>query len=943
LYEREAEVEAILAAARVARDGRGSVVVVSGAPGIGKSAVLAAIARETPELRRLTARGGELERQLPLGVVRQLLESTLTGARRQVPRRLLGGAAGVAAILEGRASGADADWAAILTGLHRLVRNLATERPLLVEVDDVQWADAASLRVLAFLARRLGELPALVLLGRRTGEPATDDEALRAIEDEPLTRELPLAPLSIAAASTVVRELAGSGAEESFSHACHSASAGNPFVLRELVKALAEAGVPPDLDGAASVLETGPPEVARWVLARLQRLSPQAGELARAVAILGHDCELGHAARLARLSLEDAETALDTLAEAELLTALRPIDFVHPVVRAAVRETMAPGRRSGDHRRAARLLREDRAPADHVAAHLLATHPGQELWVAEALLDGARSALAKGAPDVAAGHLHRALAEPPPRELRPALLRALGTAELRLGLGTANDRFLAAVDDTDDARERGHTLVDMAFGPDVVKPAAIERIRRTIDDLEPVDSSLALMLRAQLLEALDLLEQPLEEDRRHAARVLAAHPENTRGTRLLAGALASQAVLQGERERSIVALTQRAVADDDAYDADLDAGYALLSAIGALSFTDADVALAERRLTQAADWAQRRGSVIAAIPLYARAHLRTRAGRLTEAERDARLALDLATRAEIEHMIAMAVGALLRALLERGHFAAAEEVLEQHRFARGPESSKTILLTPVRALLHLARGRPSDALGDAIAVGRVADARHIRNPAVVPWRSRAALALIALGRPTEARTLAEQELAIAQRTEVGSSIGAATRVVALTNGADIAVPLLYRAVAILERTPAPLELARALTDLGAALRRGGQRQAAREPLTRALDIAHRHGATPLANTARTELLAAGARPRRTARSGLDALTPSERRIAELAADGLSNAEIAARLFITVKTTEHHLSTIYRKLDIRSRRELPATLAPTQHENSSVESNPASQN
>jgi DNA-binding CsgD family transcriptional regulator len=925
LYERQSEVDTILTAARAARDGRGAVVVVSGPPGIGKSAVLAAVRCETRDLHRLAARGGELEQQLPLGVVRQLLEATLTGARPHVGGRLLEGAAEAAALVEGRASGADVDWAAFLHGLHRLVRNLGSERPLLVEVDDVQWADSASLRVLAFLAHRLDGLPALVLLGRRTGEPATDDAALRAIEEEPLTIELPLAPLSIGATSSLVRELAGSSAEEAFCRACYSASAGNPFVLREVVKALGDADVPADADGAARVVETGPPEVARWVLARLRRLSPQSAELARAVAILGRDCDLGRAARLARLSLEDAETALDALAEAELLSPRRPIDFVHPVVRAAVRETMASGRRSRDHRRAALLLREDRARADHVAAHLLATHPGREGWVAEALLDGARMALAQGAPDIAAAHLHRALAEPPPGELRPALLRALGTAELRLGLATANDRFLAALDDTIDARERGQTLVEMGFGPDALRPTAIDTIRRALDDLEPVDSSLALMLRAQLVEALDLLEQPLEEDRRLAARVLAAHPENTRGTRLLSGALAAQAVLRGERERSIVALAHRSVADDGAYEADLDAGYPLLSPIGALAFTDANVALAQRRLTQAIDWAQRRGSVIAAIPLYARAHLQARAGELTAAERDARQALDLAARADVEHMIAMAVGALVRALLERGDLTAAEEVLEQHGLARGPESSTTVLLTPVRALLHLARGRPSDALADAIAIGRVADARDIRNPAVVPWRSRAALALIALGRPTEASTLAQEELAIAERTEVGSSIGAATRVVALATGGDPALPLLHRAVTILEPTPAPLELARALTDLGAALRRAGQRQAAREPLVRALDIAHRHGAATLADTARTELRAAGARPRRALRSGLDSLTPSEHRIAELAATGLTNADIARRLFITPKTVEHHLSTIYRKLDLSSRRELPATL------------------
>src|SRR3954469_13131022 len=131
----------------------------------------------------------------------------------------------------------------------------------------------------------------------------------------------------------------------------------------------------------------------------------------------------------------------------------------------------------------------------------------------------------------------------------------------------------------------------------------------------------------------------------------------------------------------------------------------------------------------------------------------------------------------------------------------------------------------------------------------------------------------------------------------------------------------------LASTPAPLELARALIDLGAALRRTGQRQTAREPLARALELAHRHGAALLAGAARSELNATGRRPRRAMRAGRDALTPSERRVAQLAAAGLSNADIAARLYITTKTVEHHLAAVYRKLSIRSRRQLPPALNP----------------
>lgn len=139
---------------------------------------------------------------------------------------------------------------------------------------------------------------------------------------------------------------------------------------------------------------------------------------------------------------------------------------------------------------------------------------------------------------------------------------------------------------------------------------------------------------------------------------------------------------------------------------------------------------------------------------------------------------------------------------------------------------------------------------------------------------------------------------------------------------------LREAVAVLEASPAKLELARALVDLGVALRHASERSAAREPLRRGLDLAHRCGATVLAGRARDELVVAGGRPRRLLLSGVDALTASERRVAQLAATGLSNREIAQALFVTTRTVEVHLTHAYRKLGIRTRQELPRVLEGT---------------
>ncbi|HXZ71912.1 MAG TPA: helix-turn-helix transcriptional regulator, partial [Streptosporangiaceae bacterium] len=150
-----------------------------------------------------------------------------------------------------------------------------------------------------------------------------------------------------------------------------------------------------------------------------------------------------------------------------------------------------------------------------------------------------------------------------------------------------------------------------------------------------------------------------------------------------------------------------------------------------------------------------------------------------------------------------------------------------------------------------------------------------------------------------------------------------------SSGQSAAGESLAEAVSLLESTPARYELALALADLGAHLRRSGRRADARAPLRRALDLAQRTGAAPLAERAKRELLAAGARPRRTAITGPDALTSAERRVASLAADGLSNRQIAQHLFITQPTVETHLRHAFQKLGITSRADLPAQLAGEQ--------------
>jgi DNA-binding CsgD family transcriptional regulator len=196
---------------------------------------------------------------------------------------------------------------------------------------------------------------------------------------------------------------------------------------------------------------------------------------------------------------------------------------------------------------------------------------------------------------------------------------------------------------------------------------------------------------------------------------------------------------------------------------------------------------------------------------------------------------------------------------------------------------------------------------------------------VLPWRSEAAIAALKLARGEQAHELAHEELRRARVVGSPRVLGTALRGAGLVAGGTPGIALLEEAVEVLERSPARLELARALVDLGGAQRRARQQTTARETLRVGLDAAYRCGAAGLAAQARAELVAAGARPRRPALSGVQALTPSERRVCELAADGLTNREIAQALFVSTKTVEFHLRNAYLKLRIRSRRELGGAL------------------
>jgi ATP/maltotriose-dependent transcriptional regulator MalT len=305
-----------------------------------------------------------------------------------------------------------------------------------------------------------------------------------------------------------------------------------------------------------------------------------------------------------------------------------------------------------------------------------------------------------------------------------------------------------------------------------------------------------------------------------------------------------------------------------------------------------------------------------------------RRGALADAEEDARVALASAPRQAHGFYGMFALANLIETLLEQGRPEEAERELERIGMpARASAATYGALLT-ARGRLRLAQGRASEALEDFEGAGRHMLRGDCICPSPVPWRSRAALAQLALGDRDAARASAAEEVALARALGAPRALGLALRAEGLAIDADVSLALLEESVRVLGRSQATLELGWSLAELGSALRRQGRRADAREPLRRALDLATRRGAGALAEAARTELRATGARPRQSALSGPRSLTVSERRVAELAARGQSNREIAQSLFVSLRTVETHLTHAFQKLGIDSRTKLGDALDGT---------------
>jgi len=935
-FERGDELVAIARALDDAAVGNGRVIVIEGVAGIGKTHLVRA-ARDLAKERgfgRLQAMGDELETSMAWGVVRQMVERSISRYAGEVREAILAGPTGRAlgALAEAPTSastGDDGDLARTLHALWWVAVDLSATRPLLITVDDAQWSDLPSLRFLAYLARRLADLPIALVVGTR---PPPDSAA-------------PLVELSVA--HSTVRLLPGPLGLDSVGELCgqrgpvvpevvaavHASSGGNPFLAEALLDELSSRKAALDDPATAvQVASLGPAAVSRTMLARL---SGDGSRLASAAAVLGASSDPWLAATVAGLDPTAIPAAVQSLVDGHVVVdGAERLEFVHPVVREAVLSTLRAVERGELHAQAALALFGRRTPADRVAVHLAAAPRGTIPEAARIFRDAAAISRAAGDSATAAAHLERAFEENPAdaeveAELGLALMRAGETARARTHL-----RAAAADSDVRRAQLLGAaaTATSILDGP----AAAVHELSRHLDawpDAGRDPARLALEARRAAIRHF------VTEERAAAGAHLKTFsdlPGETADERTLLALLAQSGRFDGTSHDEVAAVAIRALSDGRLFRDALASSETMAAwVVAVMALTAADrVVEARAEIDRALHVVRRDGSpldyaMVANCGLF----LAWRLGDVAGADVHAAAAREATDSWDLTpHVVAIrATAAMLGAYVafeQRDRPRARALVADFDAESAGtPSQVQTLWMHEVRARIALGSDEPERALAEAFALRDAMTAAHLETPQI-PWRVPAAFAAQRLGQDQLAVDLAEEQLAVARTWGAPTDVGAALRLVARVARSEVAdrIATLTDAISVLESAPNRLELAKALLHLGEALRVARQRSEARDVLVRSADLAHDCGSADVRLEAVNALEALGDRPRRFVTVGSDSLTASERRVADLAVGGRSNRDIAQELFVSPKTVENHLGRIYTKLGITGRRELAGALS-----------------
>ncbi|MFI1369209.1 LuxR C-terminal-related transcriptional regulator [Streptomyces griseochromogenes] len=771
----------------------------------------------------------------------------------------------------------------------QLLARLAAHEPVLLALDDADLCDTASLRYLAHAMRRVHGKPVVLVLAHEETEPAVMDASLR--ELTATAHRIPAPGRSSPDTAAFLSRTAGPQAPDAATR-----------------------------DG----LTPAPADIDEWLGARLSR-HPASTTLAQAIAVLGDDADFGRAAALARLDLDDASARLDRLILLGLMDQTPPLRFRHHVLRAAVLDAVPMGARIAWHTRAAELLHEAGEPDETVAAHLLRADVVRIGWAATTLRSAARQAMGRGQPERAVPLLRRALTARATPAQRAAVLRELGTAELAFDHCAGIATLRAALENAPDADEAAHTALILV--PALLSAESDEEATTVADQVAAwvaeADPDTAWHLGGLAYQGALGRLGTVSGAAARSVTLFADTPQDPRLRRARLAYLAHHHSWRGLDRPNVVRHATESLRDPRPGMAQSPYHLALLSLLYADALGNADAALRQLETN-----AVGKGSHCdrAAVMLLRGVALRM-SGNLDTALNRFRTAYSLLDAWSAGNPTREGIWCLARTaetLVEQGGTEEANELLAQRGLlGELPDQVHYNWVLFARGRIHMALGDHEGALRDLLECGYSLTEWGMDNPAVLPWRSQAASSCLALGDRRRARELAEQELAAALRWGTPRTAGTARAALGRASTGPEATKQLTDAVAVLRESPARLELAHAQYALGVACRGQGRLNEAREHLVTAETLAQRCGAGPLAVRAAKEL--AGINPP----SGSDApwgpLTRQQRRVAELAAQHLSNRQIAVQLDITVRCVEFHLSAAYRKLGISGRHELRRVL------------------
>ncbi|MEV7320202.1 LuxR family transcriptional regulator [Streptomyces sp. NPDC093970] len=895
-------------ALEAARSGRGTLLTVTGGAGAGKTSFLRAAVAEAERqgFLVLRARGSFAGHSHPFDLVSRLVGSTVTKTadpahHGRQPADLWGTDAGPVP------AGARLDRA--------LESLLQRNSRLFLAIDDLHWADEESVRLLTALPERVDHLPVVMVATVCAGAVTYAEDLAELLFDS--SANIRLRDLDEPSVASLLTRRLEHDPDPVFVGACTLATGGNPLLVTAVADHFAIGEAVPDAEAARALPDLVLDSLGVPARVRLNRVSPNALPVFLSLAVLEDHATPRRVSALTGMTQGHVGDLCRVMRRMGLLAgAAGTHERVQPLWANAVLHETSHAVLQRLHAHAAGLLTEDGLPPEAVARHLVRSGPAGWPWAAETLRSAARTALREGDPVTATRYLSHALDEPLSDTLRAQLHLDIAAAGSRVDVASAARHVARALD----LAPSGLPESGMDLGIATLLAVSDHTGTSAIAGHDAASGSLAghrLRTRifgpgARSVTDLIALVRHLEaaEDASPLADGLRAAMEAFRtGSRAVAGELAARSTQTPARS-----------VDDMA-------GHLIAARV--LTFCDENPlarATYERAVDTATRWQDRPALALALTGL---ATVKSRTGAVTEAVRDARSAMSLFEQAGLDlssRLAQISVLALLHLLPDIGELHEADALLARHGIthdaAEGLHSAQMLM---ARGRLRVALGQPRSGIRDLEAAGRRFIALEISNPSVSAWRTILAEAHLATGDEVSAVAHAREDVRLARRWGAASVLGSSLRVLARAAPRSERLPLLEEAVAQLRTGTNTVALARTLTDYGTLLTgMDGAEARARRALREAVELARAAGVAPLLREATAGLTAAGGRNRPPRAPGWSSLTPSERTVAELAVQRLTNREIARRIFVQPRTVEVHLTNVYRKLGIQGRGELPRT-------------------